>query len=62
LNNGTDERLGKETENPPDGTILLTGVLCGAAVGALIALFHYSLQIRSLESFRPSAITRVYSN
>jgi len=43
------------------GAILLTGVLSGMAIGALLALFHDLPQIRSLESYRPSAVTRVYS-
>jgi len=43
------------------GIILMTGVLSGVAVGVLLALFHDLPQIRSLESYRPSAVTRVYS-
>jgi len=41
--------------------ILLTGVLTGGAMGAVLALFHDLPQIRSLESYRPSAVTRIYS-
>ena len=43
------------------GVILLTGVLTGGAIGALLAVFHDLPQIRSLESYRPSAVTRIYS-
>ncbi|CAB5137151.1 Multimodular transpeptidase-transglycosylase (EC (EC [Olavius algarvensis associated proteobacterium Delta 3] len=44
------------------GVLVLTGVLCGVAVGVLLALFHDLPQIRSLESYRPSAVTRIYSS
>ncbi len=37
------------------------GLFCGALAGALLALTRDLPQIRSLETFRPSAITRVYA-
>ena len=41
--------------------LMIVGVLSGALVGALAAFFHDLPQIRSLESFQPSAVTRIYS-
>ena len=41
--------------------VLLVGVLSGALAGAFVALTHDLPQIRSLESFRPDAVTRIYS-
>jgi penicillin-binding protein 1A len=41
--------------------ILIAGVLCGTGVGAFFALTHDLPQIRSLENFRPDAVTRIYS-
>ncbi len=41
--------------------ILAGGVICGIMVGAFLALTHDLPQIRSLETFMPSAVTRVYS-
>ncbi len=41
--------------------VLLVGALSGALAGAFIALTHDLPQIRSLESFRPDAVTRIYS-
>jgi penicillin-binding protein 1A len=40
---------------------VLVGLVCGAAAGAFFALTRDLPQIRSLESFRPSAVTRFYS-
>ncbi|MDA8140667.1 MAG: PBP1A family penicillin-binding protein [Desulfobacteraceae bacterium] len=40
---------------------LLTGLLCGVTVGAFLALTRDLPQINALESFKPSAITRVFS-
>lgn len=42
--------------------VLVAGVLCGATVGAFFALTHDLPQIRSLETYRPSSVTRIYSN
>jgi penicillin-binding protein 1A len=41
--------------------ILAAGILCGAIVGGFFALIHDLPPIRSLESFQPSAITRINS-
>lgn len=41
--------------------ILTTGILCGIMVGGFLALIHDLPPIRSLESFQPSAITRIHS-
>ena len=41
--------------------ILIGGAICGIMAGAFLALTHDLPQIRSLETFRPSAVTRVYS-
>ncbi|RJQ76847.1 MAG: penicillin-binding protein 1A [Desulfobacteraceae bacterium] len=43
------------------GATLITGILCGLTAGAFLALTRDLPQIQSLESFKPSAITRVYS-
>ncbi len=42
--------------------ILFIGALSGALAGAFIALTHDLPQIRSLEDFRPDAVTRIYSS
>ncbi|MGD8764928.1 MAG: PBP1A family penicillin-binding protein [Desulfobacteraceae bacterium] len=42
--------------------IILIGALSGAFAGAFIALTHDLPQIRSLEDFRPAAVTRIYSS
>ncbi|MCG2757976.1 MAG: transglycosylase domain-containing protein, partial [Desulfobacteraceae bacterium] len=42
--------------------IIMSGVICGITVGFFLALTHDLPQIRSLEDFRPSAITRIYSS
>jgi len=42
--------------------IILIGALSGAFAGAFIALTHDLPQIRSLEDFRPDAVTRIYSS
>ncbi|MGD8471397.1 MAG: transglycosylase domain-containing protein, partial [Desulfobacteraceae bacterium] len=41
--------------------VLIFGVICGSAAGAFFALTHDLPQIRSLENFRPDAVTRIYS-
>jgi len=41
--------------------ILAAGILCGVIVGGFLALIHDLPPIRSLESFHPSAITRINS-
>jgi penicillin-binding protein 1A len=41
--------------------VLITGIIVGVFGGIFFALFNDLPQIRSLESFRPSVITRVYS-
>jgi len=40
---------------------LLTAIVCGIAGGTYFALTYDLPQIRSLESYRPSAVTRIYS-
>ena len=42
--------------------ILVSGILFGAVAGAFFALNHDLPQIRSLETFTPSAVTRIYSS
>jgi penicillin-binding protein 1A len=41
--------------------VLVLGVICGSMAGAFFALTHDLPQIRSLENFKPDAVTRVYS-
>ncbi|MCP4690426.1 MAG: penicillin-binding protein, partial [Desulfobacterales bacterium] len=41
--------------------VLITGAGAGAAVGAFFALTHDLPQIRELQTFKPSAVTRIYS-
>ncbi|MFY9942632.1 MAG: PBP1A family penicillin-binding protein [Desulfobacterales bacterium] len=41
--------------------VTLLALICGAAGGALLALSRDLPQIRSLEGFRPPAVTRIYS-
>ena len=41
--------------------IAITGLFCGGTAGAFLALTRDLPQIKSLESYKPSAITRVYS-
>ncbi|UCH21388.1 MAG: PBP1A family penicillin-binding protein [Deltaproteobacteria bacterium] len=38
------------------------GIICGVIAGAIFGLTHDLPQIRSLENFTPSAITRIYSS
>ena len=41
--------------------VLIFGVICGSVAGAFFALTHDLPQIRSLENFKPDAVTRIYS-
>ena len=41
--------------------ILVGGILCGSTAGAFLALTQDLPQIRSLESYQPPAVTRIYS-
>jgi len=41
--------------------VLIGGIVCGAIGGAFLALSRDLPQIRSLENFRPSAVTRIFS-
>ena len=41
--------------------VAATGLICGITAGGLLALTRDLPQIQSLESYKPSAITRVYS-
>ena len=41
--------------------IFLGATVCGITMGAFLALTHDLPQIRSLEDYRPSAVTRIYS-
>ncbi len=40
---------------------IITGLMCGVTAGAFLALTHDLPQIKSLENFKPSAVTRIYS-
>ncbi len=42
--------------------ILVLGAVAGAGGGAYLALMHDMPQIRSLEKFNPSAVTRIYAS
>jgi penicillin-binding protein 1A len=42
--------------------LLSGGIICGVIAGAIFGLTHDLPQIRSLENFTPSAITRIYSS
>ena len=42
--------------------LLMVGVICGSIAGAFFAFTHDLPQIRSLENFRPDAVTRIYSS
>ncbi len=42
--------------------IIMSGIICGILSGFFLALTHDLPQISSLENFRPSAITRIYSS
>ena len=42
--------------------LLIAGGLCGTVAGAFFAFTHDLPQIRSLENFRPDAVTRIYSS
>ncbi len=41
--------------------VLIIGVICGSLTGAFFALTHDLPQIRSLENYKPDAVTRIYS-
>jgi penicillin-binding protein 1A len=41
--------------------VLMVGIICGSIAGAFFAFTHDLPQIRSLENFRPNAVTRIYS-
>ena len=41
--------------------ILVGGIICGLIAGIFLALTYDLPQIRSLEDFKPSAVTRIYS-
>ncbi len=41
--------------------LLIVGVICGSIAGAFLAFTHDLPQIRSLENFKPDAVTRIYS-
>lgn len=43
------------------GIFLLAAVLCGVALGGVFAMVRDLPQIRALEDFSPSAVTRIYS-
>ncbi|MCD6184911.1 MAG: PBP1A family penicillin-binding protein, partial [Deltaproteobacteria bacterium] len=42
--------------------IIITGCLTGVITGVFLAITHDLPQIRSLETYRPSAVTRIYSS
>ena len=41
--------------------ILVCGSICGIIVGGIIALTSDLPQIRSLETYKPASVTRIYS-
>ncbi len=41
--------------------VLVVGIICGSIAGAFFAFTHDLPQIRSLENFKPDAVTHVYS-
>ena len=41
--------------------LIISGIICGASAGAFFALTNDLPQIQALESFKPSATTRIYS-
>jgi len=41
--------------------VLITGIICGISIGGIFAFFHDLPEILSLETYRPSAVTRIYS-
>ena len=41
--------------------VLFVAVICGSIAGAFISLTQDLPQIRSLENFKPDAVTRIYS-
>ncbi|MEW6673170.1 MAG: PBP1A family penicillin-binding protein [Thermodesulfobacteriota bacterium] len=41
--------------------MVIAGVLCGMTVGVFLSLTHDLPQIRSLETYKPSAVTRIFS-
>ncbi len=41
--------------------IIIAGTVCGLVAGAFIALLYDLPQIRSLENYRPSAVTKIFS-
>lgn len=43
------------------GLLAILGIVIGSGIGFFIALTHDLPQIRSLETFQPSAVTRIYS-
>jgi penicillin-binding protein 1A len=52
--------MSKNFTRPAVMTILL-GILCGVSAGGVFALFHDLPQIRSLETYAPPMVTRIYS-
>lgn len=42
--------------------LLAGGIICGSIIGVFIALTHDLPQIRSLEQFKPSEVTRIFSS
>jgi penicillin-binding protein 1A len=41
--------------------VVMVGIICGSIAGAFFAFTHDLPQIRSLEDFKPDAVTRIYS-
>ncbi len=41
--------------------VMIIAIICGIATGIFLALTHDLPQIRSLETFRPPSVTRIYS-
>jgi len=46
----------------PGLAIVISAIICGAIFGAAVALIKDLPQIRSLESYRPSATTKIYTS
>ena len=54
-------KIGFQKLKTPILLIVIVGTVCGMTVGAFFALTHDLPQIRSLETYKPSATTRIFS-
>jgi penicillin-binding protein 1A len=55
-------KIGFQTLKIPILLIVIVGTVCGMTVGAFFALTRDLPQIRSLETYKPSATTRIFSS